>query len=77
MALVKLVSHIGDSRESTLTPMLELFTLYDMYCTRVHQIKSNSIHDGDSSDECDSHCIKTRQSPNIGKAIDYNSTKYC
>ena len=41
IALVELVSHIEDSRESSLTPVLELSTLYDMYCTRVHQIKTN------------------------------------
>ena len=36
IALVELVSYIEDSRESRLTPVLELSTSYDMYCTRVH-----------------------------------------
>ena len=42
-----------DSRESILTYVLELSTLYDMYHTRVHQIKSNSIHGEDSSEKCE------------------------
>ena len=68
--------HVEDSRESSLTPVLELSILYDMYHTRVHQIKSNSIHGGDLLDKCDSHYMKTQQSRNIRKATDYYSTKY-
>ena len=75
IALVELVSHIEDSGESTLTPELEFSTLYDMYRTRVHQIKSNSIHCGNSSDKCDSHYMRTRQPQHTGKATDYNKNK--
>ena len=47
------MSHIEDSGETTLTPVLELSTLYDMYHTRVHELKSNSIHGEDSSEKCE------------------------
>ena len=56
-----------------MSPVLELPTLYDLYCTRGHQIKSKPIHGGDSSDKCDSHYMKTRQSQHIRKAKYYNS----
>ena len=44
---------VKDSRESTLTPVLELSTLYDMYRGRAHQIKANSIHGEDSLEKCE------------------------
>ena len=39
--------------------------MYDMYSTRVHQIKSKLKHGGDSSDKCDSHYIKKNDSLSI------------
>ena len=76
IALVELVSHIEDSKESSLTHVLELSTLYGMYCARVHQIKTNSNHGGHSSDKCNSHSKKTRLSEYIVKPTDYNGQKY-